>query len=307
MFEEMPADMLISSPAVEPQLSTLAPAQQAWSDQLALRAATPLSAEPRPFLRWAGSKQRLLAQLVPHIPTFTGRFIEPFLGAGAMFFLLDTPNAILSDKIEPLVSTYDVVARRPEELLSHLENMNVLDKDFYYRIRKQTPTDEVEAAARFIYLNRAGWNGLYRVNAKGKFNVPYGRPRSGTIIDRANLLKCSTLLSGASLAVSDFEATARQAGPGDLVYFDPPYVTGHNNNGFVDYNEDLFAWRDQERLAGVARELRDSGVHVMVSNADHSAIRELYSTFNYAQVSRRSALASSVTKRTTVTEAVFYS
>ncbi|MFJ2370223.1 DNA adenine methylase [Microbacterium sp. NPDC087665] len=273
---------------------------------LLTRASNPLSAEPRPFLRWAGSKQRLLSQLVDYVPPFEGRYFEPFLGAGALFFLLDQSHATLSDKIAPLVETYNVVAQHPEELLAALEPMDVLDKEYYYRVRGDVPADEVGRAARFIFLNRAGWNGLYRVNNAGRFNVPYGRPRSGTILDRDNLLACSKLLSTATIEVNDFESTVRDASAGDLVYFDPPYVTGHNNNGFIDYNEDLFAWKDQERLARVARELQDEGVHVIVSNANHAAVHALYPTFRVAEVSRRSALASTVSQRTTVTEAVFY-
>lgn len=158
---------------------------------LVARAAASLSSEPRPFLRWAGSKQRLLGQLLPYIPNHTGVYFEPFLGAGAVYFFLEPRAARLSDKCEPLIETYDVVSRRVDEVIEALEPMDVLDKDFYYRVRANTPTDEVARAARFLYLNRAGWNGLYRVNNRGQFNVPYGRPRSGNIMDRSNLCRRS--------------------------------------------------------------------------------------------------------------------
>lgn len=113
-------------------------------------------------------------------------------------------------------------------------------------------------------------------------------------------------MASAEVSCSDFETATATAQPGDFVYFDPPYVTGHNNNGFVDYNENLFSWEDQRRLADRARELRDAGVGVVISNANHNAVRELYSTFRVAEISRRSALASSVSQRKLVTEAVFY-
>lgn len=275
-------------------------------DALAARAAASLSSEPRPFLRWAGSKQRLLVQLLEHIPEFSGKYFEPFVGAGALYFLLEPRLAHLSDKCEPLIEAYDVIARRVEEVVEALEPMDVLDKEFYYHVRAKTPSDEVARTARFIYLNRAGWNGLYRVNNRGQFNVPYGSPRSANLIDKANLFACAKSLTDAYVAVEDFESATESARPGDLVYFDPPYVTGHNNNGFVDYNENLFSWDDQIRLSRRARELRDGGVHVVVSNANHAAVRELYKTFRVAEISRRSALASSAANRKVVTEAVFY-
>ncbi|SMY02509.1 DNA adenine methylase [Brevibacterium aurantiacum] len=184
--------------------------------------------------------------------------------------------------------------------------MDVLDREQYYKIRDQTSSNAINSAARFIYLNRAAWNGLYRVNNKGKFNVPYGRPRSKHIIDPSNLLSCAKLLNSTTLHLSDFEESVANAQPGDLVYFDPPYVTGHNNNGFVDYNEKLFSWDDQERLARLARELQESGAHVVVSNANHPSIINLYPTFKLSEISRRSALASDIKQRKTVTEAVFH-
>lgn len=273
---------------------------------ITLRAKASLSAEPRPFLRWAGSKQRLLSQLVRYVPEHGGRYFEPFLGAGAMFFLLEPAAAWLSDTCEPLIETYDVVARRPEEVVEQLQAMDVLDRDFYYAVRARRPSNEVQRAARFLYLNRAGWNGLYRVNARGDFNVPYGRPRSGNIVDTSNLRACAELISRAQLSVGDFASLNDYVRAGDFVYFDPPYVTGHNNNGFVDYNENLFSWFDQIRLAELARDLQDRGAHVVVSNAHHEAVIALYPTFRVGEVVRTSALASTVSRRGKVSEAVFY-
>ncbi|MEY9260035.1 DNA adenine methylase [Brevibacterium epidermidis] len=271
------------------------------------RAASPLSATPRPFLRWAGSKQRLLRQILPYIPTeYSGNYYEPFLGAGALFFLLEPEKAVLSDTCEPLIETYEAVRNSPSDVIRSLGNMDVLNKQQYYEIRDKSYLESADRAARFIYLNRAAWNGLYRVNNKGKFNVPYGRPRSANLVDADNLSSCSKILASASVSVADFENSVMDAKSGDLVYFDPPYVTGHNNNGFVDYNEKLFSWEDQQRLARLASELKASGVHVVVSNANHPSILSLYPSFRQAIISRRSALASDVAKRKSVTEVVFY-
>ena len=273
-----------------------------------LRAAAALSATPRSFLRWAGSKQRLLPQLVPYLPSSFNTYFEPFLGAGALFFLLQPPNARLGDMCAPLVETYRSVASHHLAIHDLLSTMDILDRDEYYRIRAAHPTNAVKAAARFIFLNRGAWNGLYRVNTRGEFNVPYGRPRSPNIIDLQNLRACANLLSRptVSVSVSDFETLASEAKSGDFVYFDPPYVTGHNNNGFIDYNQKLFSWSDQVRLAALAERLRKRGVHVMVSNAEHEAIIALYPNFRVGSVTRRSTLASSIAARKQITEAVFY-
>ncbi|MFM9877217.1 MAG: DNA adenine methylase [Rhodoglobus sp.] len=272
------------------------------------RASSTLSSEPRPFLRWAGSKQRLLSQLLPHMPSQFGAYFEPFLGAGALFFLLEPGRAHLSDLCAPLVEVYEVVARDPEAVYSQLSDMNILDKDLYYRVRAERPTSEIRRAARFVYLNRAGWNGLYRVNNKGVFNVPYGRPATSNTIDFSNLMACSAALArdSVTIGVDDFSTIEDKAVAGDFVYFDPPYVTGHNNNGFIDYNENLFSWSDQVRLASLARRLQENSVHVVVSNAHHEAVLALYPTFRVAEVSRRSTLASSIKSRKAVAEAVFY-
>jgi len=275
---------------------------------LGKRALLSLSAAPRPFLRWAGSKQRLLPQLVEYLPDKYGSYFEPFMGASALFFLLEPENAHLSDMSTPLVQTYQTIAAKPKQVFDELAKMDVLDSAEYYRIRSEKPSTAVRRAARFIYLNRAAWNGLYRVNNKGEFNVPYGRPRSANIIDFQNLEACSGALSkkSVSISISDFQHVEEKAVEGDLVYFDPPYVTGHNNNGFVDYNEKLFSWDDQVRLSTLARKLQERGVSVIVSNAHHDAILDLYPTFNVGKVERRSTLASDISARKSVTEAVFH-
>lgn len=285
----------------------LGPDSALCQDTLLDRAQRTLSTEPRPFLRWAGSKQRLLRQLVPHLPKSYGTYYEPFLGSGALFFLLRPTVANLNDKCSPLVETYHSVSEDPYSLLDLLQDRNVLDKDAYYRARDEDPTNKIARAALFIYLNRAGWNGLYRVNSQGKFNVPYGAPKSANVIDKSNLLSCGELLQspGISISCDDYEVAAERAGSGDLVFFDPPYVTGHNNNGFVDYNETLFSWADQVRLAELASTLKDKGAHVMITNAYHDAVRALYPDFELHPLVRNSTLASHGGARGQVREALF--
>lgn len=189
-------------------------------------------------------------------------------------------------------------------MLNQLATMDVLDVDYYYEVRASQPRGRHQQAARFLYLNRACWNGLYRVNKKGEFNVPYGAPRTSSQMDAVNLRACSHALAAddVQLRVSDFEDVLMGAEEGDLVFLDPPYVTGHNNNGFIDYNERLFSWDDQRRLAAVATRLAARGVQVLVTNAAHDDVMDLYPGFRRQPILRSSTLASAVASRRVVKE-----
>lgn len=285
----------------------------AWSDIDAsivmARSATVLSSTPRPFIRWAGSKQRLLTQLVEHLPSGYARYYEPFFGAGSMFFMLQPERATLNDFCLPLVDMYRTVQEDAEGVLEALAPMDVLDEVFFYSMRKKSPENAIDQASRFIYLNRAAWNGLYRVNKRGEFNVPYGRPKSSTIIDPANLLAASSLLARPDISIThgDFSASLATAGRDDLVFLDPPYASSKKRDGFIDYNEKLFTWDDQVRLAETAEALRVKGAHVIVTNAYNTAIQDLYPNFRHHGLIRRSSLASDVSRRGPVAESVFVS
>jgi DNA adenine methylase len=278
-------------------------------DALVELAERTLSAVPRPFLRWAGSKQRLLCQLVPLLPSSYKRYFEPFLGAGSLFFLLRPKSAVLSDTCAELIATYKAVARDVEGVLSGLAAFDPLDKKQYYRVRGARSDDKVQRAAEFIYLNRAGWNGLYRVNSQGAFNVPYGAPKSSAIVDGDHLRECAKLLrrKRVSLQPADFDLSLAKCQSGDFAFLDPPYVTGHNNNGFIDYNERLFSWADQVRLARTAVALANRGVHVMVTNANHQGVVDLYKGFEAIEITRWSTLAGDKSARGMVTETVLRS
>ncbi len=271
---------------------------------LATRAERNFSSCPRPFLRWAGSKRLLLRDLVPVLPDRFRGYREPFLGGGSLYFLLSPRVAVIGDQSAELIDTYQAVRDAPEEIIAGLAGMTP-NRETYYRIRSENPPGEVEKAVRFIYLNKTAWNGLYRVNGSGRFNVPYGRPKSPGIADATNLRACSKLLSQAvELMPADFEQSVLDARQGDLVYLDPPYVTGHSNNGFIDYNERLFSWADQERLAKAAARAVRKGATVVVSNAFHQAVLDLYRGFHVIKVSRHSTLASNKAKRVLVDEAL---
>lgn len=277
------------------------------ADELAERALRSLSAEPRPFLRWAGSKRALLHEFVDLIPVEYGTYWEPFLGAGSLFFLLQPENAVIGDKLVPLVDAYRAVAERVDLVLRYLAPLDV-SRETYYRVRDNRGSSSYKLAAEFIFLNKTCWNGLYRVNAEGKFNVPYGAPKTGFVIDPSNLRACSRTLGqpGVKIRDGDFERILGSVKPGDLVFLDPPYVTGHNNNGFIDYNEVLFSWDDQRRLASVAKRLADLGASVIVTNASHQGVIDLYRGFAVRRISRWSTLASSAAKRGPVEEVVLW-
>ena len=274
-------------------------------DELRVIAEAYLSSTPRPFLKWAGSKRMLLRHLIPHLPRRFGRYFEPFLGGGSLFFLLRPKQARLGDACAELINTYQAVRDNPASVLRYLSPLDK-DKATFYRVRKNRSAGRFKRAAEFIYLNKTCWNGLYRVNSKGGFNVPYGIPSAGPLADSPNLRACSDALDSpeVELSVGDFEASAKRAAPGDLVFFDPPYVTGHRNNGFVDYNEVLFSWDDQLRLAELAQWLAKRGCFVMITNADHEMISGLYDNFQHVRVSRRSTISSKADGRGYATELI---
>ena len=271
------------------------------------RARSPASAVPRPFLRWAGSKQKLLSQIVDLLPTSHRVYFEPFLGSGAMFFLIAPRFAVLNDACLDLISTYQAVRENVGLVAKHLSQMVPNPGDFY-RIRAKRSYGRFRAAAEFIYLNKCCWNGLYRVNAAGHFNVPYGRPKTPYLFDRESLHACATALARPTISITcaDFEEPLRAVRKGDVVFLDPPYVTRHNNNGFVDYNEQIFSWEDQIRLAAIASKLAKIGAHVLVCNANHREIISLYRGFARREILRSSTLASSTRFRGTVSEVVLY-
>jgi DNA adenine methylase len=283
------------------------PPKASQAEALAERAARPLSVSPRPFLRWAGSKRMLLRQLLDVLPTSYKTYREPFVGGGSLFFLLRPKRAVLSDSCADLIATYQAVRDNSSAVLRYLAPLRP-DRELFYEIRSNRSQGRFKRAAEFIYLNKTCWNGLYRVNADGKFNVPYGAPRTNNIIDAHNLRECAATLGrpGVRFDVSDFEDALLAAVPGDLVFLDPPYVTRHNNNGFVDYNELIFSWNDQLRVAKVANRLAAEGVHVLVTNAFHGEVLDLYDGFHVKPLDRPSTIAASASKRGTVREALLW-
>lgn len=231
-----------------------------------------------PFLKWAGGKRWLTsrgANLFPERDAYA-RYFEPFVGGGAVFFHL-TPNlGVLSDLNADLINAYNVVKQDWAELFRTLRQYDRQhSSEFYYQVRASRPRVPIRKAARFIYLNRTCWNGLYRVNQKGQFNVPIGT-KTKVILESDNFESLSNLLQNIELNVCDFEQTIDGSNAGDFIFVDPPYTVKHNFNGFIKYNETLFSWDDQIRLKNAIVRAARRGVLILVLNADHQSIRSLY-------------------------------
>jgi DNA adenine methylase len=261
----------------------------------------------RPFLKWTGGKQWLAPvarQIAPH--DLSGRYFEPFLGGGAVFFSLAPSRAVLADLNAELIACYESVRDGVDAVISELERYPY-DREFFLKLRRSRPRSPTRIAARMIYLNKTAFNGMYRVNKRGEFNVPFGRYVNPTICQEDRLRRAAAALQQCELRPGDFAVATRSAERGDFVYFDPPYITGHQNNGFHKYNSQLFSWSDQVRLAQTAARLADRGVHVAVSNADHPSLRSLYQSFHATQVVRTSLINSDSGKRGLVPEAIYSS
>jgi len=252
----------------------------------------------KPFLKWAGGKRWFVSQNLSIFPQNFNKYIEPFLGSGAIFFALQPKNAILSDINKDLIDTYKAIKTdwiKVYELLKfHHKNHN---RDYYYKVRSSKPRTLFSRAARLIYLNRTCWNGLYRVNRRGEFNVPIGT-KTDVLLGTDNFSEISRLLQNAQLMRDDFEVVIDRAEEGDLIFVDPPYTVKHSDNGFIKYNEELFHWEDQVRLSESLARAKDRRVNIIVTNACHHSIKKLYrNRFDIATVYRHSIIAAAPSNR----------
>jgi len=265
------------------------------------------SAPARPFLKWTGGKQWLSFVIGDALEGHRHRhYIEPFLGGGAMFFALQPETAYLSDRNGDLIAAYRAVRDTVDDVIDGLSKLRN-NKSTFHKMRAWQPDRLVDRAVRFVYLNKTAFNGMYRVNKDGVFNVPYGLYPAATICQEDRLRSASTALAAVTLRTAPFQAALKLAKRGDLVYLDPPYVTTHNNNGFVKYNALLFSWDDQKRLAAIAETLRRRGVVVIVSNAAHGSVLDLYPNFYVLELNRTSLIGGGRELRGQITEALLCS
>lgn len=257
-----------------------------------------------PLIKWPGGKRALLSEIIPKMPSSFGTYYEPFFGGGAVFFALTPEKAVISDANEELINAYIQVRDNPDVLIKELKILRNTE-DVYYSVRASAPRSSIKRAARLLYLTRLSFNGIHRVNLAGQFNVPYGKKFHLTSVEPEKLLAISELLQGVDIKSGDFEEITSSATAGDLVYFDPPYTVAHAHNGFVKYNERIFSWSDQQRLAKHARALAKRGCCVVISNADHPSIHELYKGLKCTIINRPSVIAASSAHRRTITECIF--
>ncbi|EGD38180.1 DNA adenine methylase [Streptococcus sanguinis] len=243
----------------------------------------------QPFTKWTGGKRQLLEELRSYMPETYGRYFEPFVGGGALFFDLAPEQAVINDFNEELINAYRQIKNNPAELINllikHKENNS---KDYYLALRSADRDGRisrmtgVERAARILYMLRVDFNGLYRVNSKNQFNVPYGRYKNPKIVDVDLLYQISEYLNENDVEIlqTDFAEAVKDAETGDFVYFDPPYIPLNETSSFTSYTHEGFSYEEQVRLRDTFKELTERGVYAMLSNSSSPLVEELYKDFN---------------------------
>ena len=244
---------------------------------------------PKPFLRWAGGKTWLIKYLTNFLSTIKfNDYHEPFLGGGSVFFSLQPQKAFLSDLNYELIGTYVQVKANVEEVIHELSKFKN-NATYYYEVRSKMFTNEAQKAAKFIYLNQTSFNGIYRVNLKGEYNVPFGY-RTKNFFDPTGLRLVSKALASVELKHSDFMNSLNNVKENDLVFVDPPYTVAHENNGFIKYNQKIFAWEDQQRLSLYIKAVVARGANYIMTNAAHKSIEDLYNDFGDSTKLQRASL-----------------
>ena len=272
-----------------------------------------IAEKPKPFVKWVGGKRQLLTQfrlmnLYPpeKFNPKSGKYFEPFVGGGAVFFDLLPEKAFLSDLNNDLVVTYSVIKSNVEELIVSLKKHKI-DKEYFLKLRAENPhkLPDIDIASRFIYLNRTCFNGMYRVNSKGGFNVPFGKYSNPLICDENNLRKASNALKNVEIKKQDYKEVLKKAKKGDFIYFDPPYYPISKTASFTSYTSEAFLDKEQTELRNTFLELHKRGCFVMLSNSDTPFINNIYSGIkgvNITKVKAGRAINSDASKRGKITE-----
>jgi DNA adenine methylase len=288
---------------------------QVGQDDIIAGASAIIEERPKPFIKWVGGKRQLLKQfqslgLYPPAkfdPT-KGQYFEPFLGGGAVFFDLLPEKAFLSDLNAELVVTYNIIKGSIDELIKSLKK-HKYEKDYFLKVRSKDPKElsPVEMASRFIFLNRTCFNGMYRVNSKGEFNVPFGRYSNPIICDEVNLRRTSKCLQNVQIIHQDYKQAVKKARKGDFIYFDPPYDPVSKTALFTSYTSNQFIEADQLELRDVVVDLDQRGCFVMLSNSDTPFINDIYSktkskSIKIIKVTAGRAINSVASKRGKITE-----
>ncbi len=259
-----------------------------------------------PCLKWPGGKRWLAPTLAPLLAAeLQGKYFEPFFGGGAVFLNIGSNNSCLSDINNDLIHFLSVVRDNPEKLIHHVWRFSNT-RECYYKVRSSKPRSDLGKAARFLYLNRTAWGGIYRLNQNGEFNVPFGNS-DRKICSKQSVFLFAKSLRNANIQKLDFETAIDTSQNGDVIYADPPYTSRGQNNGFIRYNERLFSWADQMRLAKAASRARHRGVFVCVSGVFHRHILELYRNWWAVRVDRTSLVARQPEHRRVFSEVIIFS
>ncbi|MFM8659522.1 MAG: DNA adenine methylase [Candidatus Nitrosotenuis sp.] len=268
-----------------------------------------LSTEPKPFVKWAGGKRQLITIIDKHIPEEFGTYFEPFLGGGAVLFHLLGKNSTMKCKVSDLnsdlVLAYVTIRDKLDDLVSslqnHSKNYSKNPDSYYYDIRESEPKGQIDKVSRLLFLNRTCFNGLYRVNSKGKFNVPLGRYSNPNIVNEENLTSVNHILQSKKIQIScrDFSAVLADAKKDDFVYFDPPYQPVSDTANFTSYTNRDFTYKDLENLVKVSEKLSDKGCNVLHSNSNSKEVKELFSKdWKIIEVAANRSINSDSAKRT---------
>lgn len=248
----------------------------------------------RPFTKWTGGKRQLLSVIKSLMPESYNRYFEPFVGGGALFFELAPKDAIINDFNSELINCYQQIKDNPSELIKSLsKHKESNSKEYYLNLRSADrdsrieKMNNVERAARIMYMLRVNFNGLYRVNSKNQFNVPYGRYKNPQIVDSDLIVSISQYLNENTIYIlnGDFEEAVKDVEAGDFVYFDPPYIPLSETSSFTSYTHEGFSYEDQVRLRDTFKKLDEKGAYVMLSNSSSPLVGELYKDFNIHKVS----------------------
>ena len=268
------------------------------------------ASDPKPFVKWVGGKRQLMQELGNNFPKLFGTYHEPFLGGGAVMFNLLTKKPQLScnvsdfnsDLVLAYVTIRDKLGKLIESLENHSKNYHEDSVNYYYEVRKQDPKQQIEKVSRLLFLNKTCFNGLYRVNKKGQFNVPLGRYTNPNIVNKENLIVVSKALQSKKIKIScrDFEAVLDDTKKGDLVYFDPPYQPVSKTANFTSYTHRDFTEDDLERLADLGEQLNAKGCYVLLSNSNSKTVKDFFSKkyWKITSIDVNRAINSNAQKRT---------
>ena len=257
------------------------------------------SVRAKPVLKWAGGKTQLLNELLTQVPNRFNRYIEPFIGGGALFFAMQVRSGVIADSNPELINLYLSVADNVEQVIEHLHTFRNTESDFYKtRSLQFTDLENEYAAARTIYLNRTCYNGLYRVNRKGQFNVPFGRYKNPQICQPEVLRAASAALQGTEILCGDYKAVlGSTAKPGDFVFIDPPYMPVSEHADFKRYTKEQFREKDHRELAVEVKRLQELGCHVVLTNSSHPIVHELYKPYDIKVINTRRNISSKAKTR----------